>query len=270
MPTGTCKSPGYYVGARDFWRMELQKLKYWNPSLTITVETVRDESGEAPMYLSVEYESSDKDELSKLKATPLPKPLFKLPAREFRKRRGKSWPATPNAQKEKIIAQSHAETRQRRQETTPSVILEQLNGQLLLTNEPLPKVKLIKPITMTPDIASHAPSDEITIKAQPAADPSQPQSTSPPATVYSRTVTTPLAGLRHNEIWQWLRQHTGLPDHQPPTKEEEHKWQELVKFKQQADKDRKMVKAGLKLMRGEQAQLRKAKALADQMAAENI
>lgn len=222
------------------------------------------------MYLSVEYESSNQDDLSNLKATPLPKPLYKLPLRELYQHMNKSWPSLPKTQKAKLIASSLVEARKRRIETIPSTVLEQINGQISFEGEPMIKLKVVKPVQFTSDILSHAPKDEITIKSQPAADASQPQSTSPPTAVYSRTLTTPIAGLRHTEIWQWIRQHTGLPDHHRTEKSEEHQWQDLLKFKKQAQKDRELVAEGLRVMRAEQAQLKKAKALADQMTADAV
>ena len=64
LPTGTYRGREYYAGARDFWRGHLQRLKFANPALHCNVETVRTGENE-PLYLSITYESPDRNALSK-------------------------------------------------------------------------------------------------------------------------------------------------------------------------------------------------------------
>jgi len=263
VPTGTFPNKEYYWGARDFWHKELRRLKYWNPALRTEVETIRNGEDE-PMYLTVEYESTDREALSQLKAYPLPKPQLKIRPRANNKKEREE-------QEQKLrqqIAESNPDPR--KGQIQPKSIAAQLGIQKLAfaSDKPTPSPKLLKPVTLTPEILSHAPKDEITVKAQPAAEASSPQTTSPPQTTYSRSLTLPLAGVRHHEIWNWIRQHTGLPDHRLRSHDEKIAYLQLVDHKHRAAKDRQLVKAGVEAMKREEAELKKAREAADRMAAE--
>lgn len=265
VPTGPYPNKEYYWGARDFWHKELKRFKYWNPTLRTEVETIRNGENE-PMYLTVEYESTDRDALSQLKAFPLPKPQLKIKPRANSK--------TEQEEQERQLRQQVAESNPdpRKGLIQPKSIAAQLGIQQLAfaTDKPTPSPKFLKPVTLTPDILSRAPKDEITVKAQPAAEASTPQTTSPPQTTYSRSLTLPLAGVRHHEIWNWIRQHTGLPDHRARPTAEKVAYLELVNHKKRAAKDRQLVKGGVEAMKREEAELKKAREAADRMAAEAV
>lgn len=266
VPTGTYPNKEYYWGARDFWHQELKRLKYWNPALKTEVETIRAGEDE-PMYLTVEYESTDREALSQLKAFPLPKPQLKIQPRANNR-------TEKQEQEQKLreqVAAMNPDPRKKGQAgALPTSVAAQLGIQQLAfaSNKPTPSPKDLKPVKLTPEILSHAPKDEITVKAQPAADASTPQTTSPPETTYSRTLTLPLAGLRHHEIWNWIRQHTGLGDHRRIPEAEGSAYQALCGHKRRAAKDRHLVRTGVEAMKREEQELKKAREAAERMAAE--
>lgn len=265
VPTGTYPNKEYYWGARDFWHRELKRLKYHNPALKTEIETIRNGENE-PMYLTVEYESTDREALSQLKAFPLPKPQLKIKPRANNR-------TEQQEQEQKLreqIAAMNPDPRKGQPAAQPKSIAAQLGIQQLAfaSDKPTPSPKDLKPVKLTPEILSHAPKDEITVKAQPAADASSPQTTSPPQTIYARSLTLPLAGVRHHEIWNWIRQHTGLADHRRIPEAEGSAYKALVGHKKRAAKDRKLVNAGVQAMKREEMELKKAREAAERMAAE--
>ncbi|KAK5958285.1 hypothetical protein OHC33_000127 [Knufia fluminis] len=261
VPTGPYPNKEYYWGGRDFWHGELKRLKYWNPTLRTEIETIRNRENE-PMYLTVEYESTDREALSQLKAYPLPKPQLKVKPRANNK--------TEQQEQEQNLREQRSaadpDPRKAQPAAQPRSVVEGLGYHHLQKLTPSPKT--LQPVKLTPEILSHAPSDEIKVKAQPVADASSPQTTSPPQTTYSRSLTIPLAGVRHTEIWNWIRQHTGLPDHRRIPAPEMAEWQKVADHNRQAAKDRKLVKTGIDAMKREQLELKKAREAAERMAAE--
>ncbi|KAK5101887.1 hypothetical protein LTS08_004346 [Lithohypha guttulata] len=264
VPTGEFPNKEWFYGARQFWRKEMQRLKYWNPALSTNVETVKHGEKE-PMYLTLEYESNNRDALEKIKAEPLPKPLLKI-----RPLRSHGRDMTLKRVMFADLRNMAPEDRLQKLQDTIPWIMQQLDNQVILHKEKTPKVKDIRPIKMTPELATHVPKDEIVVKAQPAADPSQPQSTSAPATLYSRKLSIPIAGLRHTEIWNWIRQHQGLRDHRRRRGAEQRAWQSLCAFGEAAQKDRRRVKRGVKNKKKEEKQLKNARDAAARIAADNV
>lgn len=245
VPTGQYEGLEWYTGARHFWRKELQRLKFWNPTLPAVVDTVRSGANE-PLYISVEYESANREALSQLKINPYPKPQLSVKK-----------PKTLNPAYEGSL-----DPRRRQQRARDP-------------RRPVPKVKDIEPFYFPEGVLEHAPRDEIkevalldettTATAKTAA-----QGTSPSKTLFTRTVTIPLAGLRHIEIWNWIRQHTNLRDHRSIPTDELKAYQEVARFKTQGEKDRKRVKTAMDAMKKEQAELKKARAAAEAIAAEAV
>lgn len=241
LPTGTYRGREYYAGARDFWRGHLQRLKFANPSLSCNVETVRTGENE-PLYLSITYESPDRDSLSKLDLK-FPKPLARI--------------------QPEVITRTEGDKKIQEASPLPKEVRDLPNP-----NAPQPKPKTLLPIQMTPEILSHAPKDEIKTKAQPAPDPSAPQTTSPPETVYTRTVTLPLGGLRDNEIWLWIRQQLKIHHKKSLEGHEAQEWIGLKEHRSKAEQDRRRVKEGMDAMKKEQMELKRAREAAARMAAE--
>lgn len=241
LPTGLYRGTEYYAGAREFWRNHLQRLKFSNPSLHCNVETVRSGENE-PLYLSITYESPDREALSKLNLR-FPKPL----------------------QRTKPLVRTRTEGDKQIQETSP--VPKELKNPPS-PDAPLPRVKTLTPVQMTAEIRAHAPKDEIKAKAQPAADPSGPQTTSAPETVFTRTVTLPLGGLRANEVWLWMRQQLDLHHETLMMGKDKEEWVRLARFRAEADKDRQRVKTGIDAMKREKLELKKARENAAKMAAE--
>lgn len=240
LPTGQYEGIEWYMGARDFWHRELRRLKFWNPTIPTTVETVRTGADE-PLYLSVEYESPDQQALSQLKIKPFPKPQLHIQR-----------PKTSNPLYEGSVDPG------RRQQPTRD------------PRHPVPSPKTLNPVPMPDNVREHAPRDEIRPVPQSSNGPASPQVTTPSETIYTRTVTLPLAGLRHTEIWNWIRQHTKLQNHRPVPSEEGQSYQIVARFKKEAAKDRKRVKTGINAMKKEQLELRKAREAAERMAADNV
>lgn len=242
LPTGEYEGLEWYIGARQFWRKELQRLKFWNPSLPTAVETIRTGSNE-PLYLSVEYQSPDQQALAQLNIKPYPKPQLHLKN-----------PKTPNP-----AIEGSADPRRRQQPARDR-------------RHPVPSPKALPAIYFPKNVIEHAPRDEIKQMAELEASSakSAKKATPPAQTLYTRTVTIPLAGLRHIEIWNWIRQHTKLPDHRPVPSEEGKAYQQVARFRKEAEKDRKRVKAGIGAMKREQQELKKAREAAERMAAENV
>lgn len=243
LPTGEYEGLEWYTGARAFWRKELQRLKFWNPTLPAVVETVRTGANE-PLYLSVEYESADKEALSQLKIKPYPKPQLSVKN-----------PKTPNPAYEGSL-----DPRRRQQRARDP-------------RRPVPKPQNIEPFHFPEGVIEHAPRDEIQEITQ-LSETSQTKTTTQvipsERTLYTRTVTIPLAGLRHIEIWNWIRQHTKLPDHRPVPSDEGKAYHAVAHFKREAEKDRQRVKTAMKAMKKEQQELKKAREAAEAIAAEAI
>lgn len=243
LPTGEYEGLEWYMGARRFWREELQRLKFWNPTLPAKIDTVRAGTNE-PLYMSVEYESADRDALSKLRITPYPKPQLHIKK-----------PKTSNPAFEGSL-----DPRRRQQRSRDP-------------RHPVPKLRHIDPIHFPENVLEHAPRDEIKeidASAIASTDRSSGAVQDGPATLYSRTVTIPLAGLRHTEIWNWIRQHTRLPNQRPVPSDEGKAYQIVAHFKKQAARDRERVRTAIDAMKREQQELKKARAAADALAAEAI
>lgn len=236
LPTGEYEGLEWYAGAREFWRKELRRIQFWNPTLPTAVETIRAGSNE-PLYLSVEYQSPDQQALSQLKIKPYPKPQLHLK----RPKVPNPWSADPRRRQLPARDARH----------------------------PVPSPKLLEPIYVPDDIAQHAPKDEIKQVINKDSEPSPP-SAGPPQTLYTRTVTLPLAGLRHIEIWNWVRQHTKLADHRVVPAEDMKEYREVSRFRKQAALDRKRVKTGIDAMKKEKLELKKAREAAEAMAADAI
>lgn len=240
LPTGQYEGIEWYSGARDFWRGELKRLKYWNPSLPTTVETIREGSNE-PLYLSVEYQCPDRNALEQLKTEPFPKPQLHV-----------------------------------RNPKTPHPLLKMgFDPRRRQWKSHIPDPKVLDPVRMTKEVLSHAPRDEIqeikeVKEVPPPSKRSDAQAADSSETLYTRTVTLPLAALRHHEIWNWIRQHTKLPDHRRTPVNELVQYVEVKQFMKKAEKDRQMVRASMVAMKKEQQELKKAREAAERMAAENM
>lgn len=269
LPSGEYKSWEYYRGARKFWHRELRSLKYWNPSLPVEVETVRTGSNE-PLYMTITYEAEN---ASRLSQTPqFPKPLLRIKAPRQASRR-RQLPEGGQIEPDNAITAGAAEA------TTPTPSIEESKSEatfeertygnvLSTTGDEETRADLIsqiQPVSIPPHIAAVAPSDEIVTVAQPAADPSEPQTTSPPVVRYQRTLTLPLAALRGIDIFEWLRQPL-LPEmSRKRSKINKADSQKLVggpKRREQSAEDRARVKRGVDAMKREQAEIRQAKAAA--------
>lgn len=256
VPTGTHPDNVFYLGARRFWHEELRRLKYHNPALKTEVETATT-TEQGPCFLTVEYESTDRQALERLNIS-LPKPLLRI--------RRAGTPAAESNQADKPKRVSRYKSQEPAQEpSTNSWIVKarELGVSKLVTGKmKMPSPESLRPIEMTPAVKDAAPKDEIVVKSQPLSSSSQPQSVSSPTMLYSRTLTLPLAAIRHTEIWNWLRQHTDLPykGSSPEQKEAEKEHQEMLKFLAKADKDRQLVRAGFMAKKKEENDLKAARA----------
>lgn len=237
LPTGEYEGLEWYSGARDFWRKELRRLQFWNPTLPTAVETIRTGSNE-PLYLSVQYQSPDQQALSQLKIKPYPKPQLHLKKSKV----PNPWSADPRRRQLPARDPRH----------------------------PVLSPKLLEPVYVPDNVAQHAPKDEIKQITDSESSLSSQQAGSTPQTLYTRTVTLPLAGLRHIEIWNWIRQHTKLSDHRVVPGEEIKDYRGVSQFRKQAALDRKRVKAGIDAMKREKLELKKAREAAERMAADSI
>lgn len=267
IPTGDYPYKEFFIGARHFWHGELERLKYWNPSLSSRVDVIRSGQDE-PFYMTVEYESGDRAALSNLKAQPFPVPMLKMKPAD--QKYGQGWKKAEEIKKLKPLSSFDRLAKLR--EAIPDV-MDQIGDQLRLPGQPFEKMKDMRPVKITPKLAEHIPKDEIRAIAQPAADPSKPQSTSPPQTMYRRKITIPVAGLRHTEIWNWIRSHQNLPDHRtwkPAQNPDMEAHVSLERFRVESSKDKKRVKYGIDTMKREKRQLELARAAAAERAAENV
>lgn len=265
LPTGEYRCEEYYIGAREFWHTIVRRLKYYNPSLPVKVDFVRAGQNE-PLYMTVTYETPEKKFLEK--NIKMPRPLFRIPQ-------------PPKKIQEQLKLQRQQQQRQpdtdpetrtnneRRQPTFEEQMdLDGKDGKRRQR-----QVSKIPAVTIPPHIAAVAPKDEITLVPQPATDPAAPQTTSPPQPVYSRTLTLPLAGLRHHEIYWWFKQPlkaSGLFRYgaRRTPLEEKMEISKLQAFKKRAQMDRIRVKKGVEAMKREEAELKKARESAAAMTAE--
>lgn len=237
LPTGEYEGLEWYSGAREFWRKELRRLQFWNPTLPTAVETIRTGSNE-PLYMSIEYQSPDQQALSQLKIKPYPKPQLHIK----RPKVPNPWLADPKRRQLPARDARH----------------------------PVLSPKYLEPVYVPEDVAKHAPQDEIKQVNVPDSTPSPQQAGNPPKPLYTRTVTLPLVGLRHIEIWNWIRQHTKLSDHRTVPAEEIKEYREVSQHRRQAAQDRKRVRTGIDAMKREKLELKKAREAAERMAADNI
>lgn len=276
LPTGMNRFKKFYVGAKDFWRGELARLKFRNPGLEVRVETVAKPKINEPFYMTLEYHSTQKETLKELKTKPFPKPLQRLPIGIWRgQARGTKLTFPPkegekitlNGRQTEIPDEDDKDAKVRF--WNPSRLWREMGCQFLTTVGKMPKTENIKPVEFSRMILEHCPSAQIVPVPQLPADASAPQTTSPPEILYSRKVTVPITGLRHHEIWNWVRQTGNLPYIEAEASGEE--LQEIRQHRKQvkkSNKDKGRVKAGLDKKKGEEQALKDARAEAERMTAE--
>ena len=207
----------YFTGARKFWHEELTRLKFKNPTLGVNVELVKKFAETEPFFLSLEFESSDRAALEGLKQVAFPKPLSRIHVHEKsnllqRKRENELYQIDIDSVEWKSEELKMIATR----------CYQEMGGQLPLKINPFDYSKIagVPRVRFSDASSPNLPSSEIITKAQPAADPSKTQSTSPPETIYAKNITSPIIGVRHNELWTWLRNQARLQDRITPPKEE--------------------------------------------------
>lgn len=219
--------------------------------------------------MTVEYESSDRAALSNLKVQPFPVPMLKMRPVDPGMVQGKG-------KKDEIESLRRLNAFDRLAKLRESIpdVMDQISDQVRLNREKLAKMSEMKPVKITPALAEHIPKDEITTVAQPAADPSKPQTTSTPQTIYSRKVTIPVAGLRHTEIWNWIRRIQDLPDHRTWKPKQNPDMEAHTSLKRFHDaktvRDMFLVAHGMKTMKREKKQLEDARKAAAERAAESV
>lgn len=264
LPTGQWQYREFFWGARDFWRRELVRLKYQNPGLIVDVDTIRSPSEKEPIYLTAEYESTDRQELEHIQPAAFPLQLSRIPPL-------RRWESERVRKKEKRTEET--EKKEREDPVNKVYQLAKAIGipKPYIAGFVTPMLDELKPISMTPEIQAHAPDSAIVTKAQPAVSPEEPQTTSSPTTTYSRTLTLPLAGLRATEIWHWLRQPQKLQYEGRSEKQNAMTapWQKLCHFKEQAKIDRRLVAAGLVKRKQEEAEIAKARQIAQRVTENN-
>lgn len=264
----------FYVGAKDFWRGELARLKFQNPGLEVRVETVAKPKINEPFYMTLEYHSTQKEALKELKTKPFPKPLQRIPVGIWNgEERGTKLKFPPkegekielNGKQTEVTDDPDAKVRF----WNPSRLWREMGCQFLSDVGKMPKVESIKPVEFSRMILEHCPSAQILPVPQLPADASAPQTTSPPETLYSRKVTIPITGVRHHELWNWVRQTGNLPYIEAePSEEELAEYQQDHKDARKSEKDRKRVKTGLDKKRNEEKALKDARAEAERITAE--
>lgn len=274
VPTGMNRFMKFYMGARTFWRGELARLKFRNPGLDVRVETVSKPKINEPFYMTLEYHSSQSDTLTNLKTTPLPKPLERLPVGIWTGEKRGSRLTFPPKEGEQIIfngvqTEPSDDPEAKIRFHNPSRLWREMGEQFLNDIGKMPKTKDIKPVEFSRMILEHCPKDEVVPVAQSAADASAPQTTSPPETIYSRKVTTPITGVRHIELWNWIRQTGRLPYiGSAPSEEELKEYHQSQKDDRRSNRDRKRVKKGLETKRGQEKALKDARAEAERITSE--
>lgn len=318
VPIGRHNQSKWYLGARDFWRGELESLKYWNPDLRVKVDEVQPGDNK-PFWLTVGYEAPSREDLVQLKEKPLPVPYQRIPlkrltlprgykeinpskivrlekdgkerweriennvagqppkeqtphfvkaaytyfkrkkALRYARQMGQAPPAPPPYQRYSF----HRARRTFRRNAPKNIKRIMGLRQIFFLGSRRMKMSRMRPVRMTANIVKHAPKDTIQAKGMKSVNGEL-------QTIYGRTITTPLAGVRHTELWNWIRQHQGLPDHRKIPQEEEDRHKQYLRFGKQAHKDRILVRKGVGAKKKEEKELRKAREAAERNAADTV
>lgn len=108
---------------------------------------------------------------------------------------------------------------------------------------------------------------EITIKPQPAADPSSPSTTSPPVTMFQRNLTLGLRGRYAIDIWHWFLSATGARPY-IVSRSDAMLMRHHREHEKKAAVDRERVKSGIDAMKKEKEELRRAREAAERLQSE--
>lgn len=229
---------GYDAGASDFWRRYLPALRYHNLTLPIKVEQTRQAAADFAPTITLEFEATTREALETQQVKP------KYTDQQALERWKGDLSRTRQEQKEQ----------------------EFMGGPVIA----IKKDSLVNQVRQQqqeigiPE-ASKTSVGAITTKAQPAADPSAPSTTSPPVTMFQRSVTLGLRGRNAWDIWSWFQ---GVTKARPYklNREERSGLRGERSFQEKASKDRERVKIGVDAMKREKEELRRAKEAAERSA----
>lgn len=248
-----------HVRSRLFLLGPLQRLKYYNPALPISVI----KRGTYPR-LVLTFESEDENALKTIPpSTITPAWQQKRPGQLSQTERADTFDNLSKQQVEEELRQQSPHwtgapgKSPKKQKSESSAQLDQRTRGAWSSLDEGHRLELLDRF------------DRVTIKSQPAADPADPSSTRPPKTTYQRKVVLALTGQHHLAIWDWFRKRAGTVTVRRSLEDYEA-FGRMREFAKQSEIDRRRVKEGVDAMKREQADLKRARQEAEKLSTEAV